>query len=67
MFERLWEIPEKRKDTGKLELVQLLQTHLVSLWIELHSFVPKIGEVAYKIIRTPFIVSVHLFPDNVQE
>ncbi|XP_064097727.1 zinc finger BED domain-containing protein 5-like [Macrobrachium nipponense] len=67
MFERLGVALAKSKNTGNLDVVQLLQATLAPLRIELHSYFPELSEVESKLIRNPFTVNVHLLPDNLQE
>lgn len=67
MFENLDEALDKNKNTGNVDVVQLVQAHLASLRIELQSYFTELSELESKLIRNPFIVNVHLLPDNMQE
>ncbi|XP_045130675.1 zinc finger BED domain-containing protein 5-like [Portunus trituberculatus] len=67
MFEHLSEALDKSENTGELDAVQLVQSHLASLRMELQSYFPELSEMESKLIRNPFIVNVHLLPDNMQE
>ncbi|XP_068243872.1 zinc finger BED domain-containing protein 5-like [Palaemon carinicauda] len=67
MFEHLGEALGKSQNTGKQDVMQLVQSHLASLRMELQSYFPELSELESKLIRNPFIVNVHLLPDNMQE
>ncbi|XP_068227396.1 zinc finger BED domain-containing protein 5-like [Palaemon carinicauda] len=67
MFEHLGEALDKSQNTGKQDVMQLVQSHLASLRMELQSYFPELSELESKLIRNPFIVNVHLLPDNMQE
>ncbi|XP_068243921.1 zinc finger BED domain-containing protein 5-like [Palaemon carinicauda] len=67
MFEHLGETLDKSQNTGKQDVMQLVQSHLASLRMELQSYFPELSELESKLIRNPFIVNVHLLPDNMQE
>ena len=67
MFENLDEALGKNKNAGNVDVMQLVQAHLASLRMELQSYFPELSELESKLIRNPFIVNVHLLPDNMQE
>ena len=67
MFENLDETLNKSKITENLYVTQLVQPHLVSLRMELQSYLPEMTEVESKLIRNPFIVNAQSLPDSIQE
>ena len=69
MFENLDEALNKTKTkiTGKLEVAQLVQTHLASLQKKLQSYFPQLSEMKSKLIRNPFVVNVQSRPDSIQK
>ncbi|MPC61813.1 Zinc finger BED domain-containing protein 5 [Portunus trituberculatus] len=56
MFEHLSEALDKSENTGELDAVQLVQSHLASLRMELQSYFPELSEMESKLIRNPFII-----------